>query len=121
MLICAPKFHMSLTDYSQVSSNCDQLLTAVQPVLTQVKLLYTSDASALTKDSVHASAQILSYQMTTSTRSSNSVRALLSSAASTDSVTGVNIQMLINMIQQFTEVVATAVSMPSTCESLICH
>ena len=51
-------------------------------------------------------------------RLSDSVRALLLSAASTDSVTETDVQMLINTVQQFTEVVATAVIMSSTCESL---
>ena len=51
-------------------------------------------------------------------RLSDSVRALLLSAASTDSVTGADVQMLMNTVQQFTEIVATAVIMPSACESL---
>ena len=59
--------------------------------------------------------------MTVSVRSSDLVRALLLSAADTNSVTETDVQMLMNMIQQFTEVVATAVSMPSTCELLTCH
>ena len=118
MLICAPEFHMLFTDYSQVPPNCDKSLAVI---LTQIRLLYTDGASASTEDSVCALAQVLSHQMTASVRSSDSVRALLSSAVSTDSVTGANIQMLMNTVQQFTEVVATAVSMPSTCESLTCH
>ena len=79
---------MSFTDYLQMSLNCDQSLTAV---LTQVRLLHTGDASTPTEDSVHASAQVLSHQMTASVRSSDSVRVLLSSAADTDSVTGANV------------------------------
>ena len=51
--VYAPEFHMSFTDYLQVSLNCNQLLAAV---LTQITLLYTNDASAPTKDSVCASA-----------------------------------------------------------------
>ena len=109
---------MLFTDYSQVPLNCDQSLAAV---LTQARLLYTGGASAPTKDSVCASAQVLSCQMTASVRSSDSVRASLSSAASADPVTETDVQMLMNMVQQFTEVVATAVSMPSTCELLTCH
>ena len=75
---------MSFTDYLQVPSNCDQSLTAV---LTQIRLLHTDDASAPTEDFMRASARVLSHQMTVSARSSDSVRALLSSAVSTDSVT----------------------------------
>ena len=88
MSVCAPESHMSFTDYSQVSLNCNQSLTAV---LTQIRLLHTGDASAPIKDSVCALAQVLSHQMTASVRSSDSVRALLSSAAGADPVTGVNI------------------------------
>ena len=84
MLICAPEFHMSFTNYLQVPPNCDQSLTAV---LTQTRLLHTDDASTSIKDSVCALAQVLSYQMTVSVRSSDLIRALLSSAVSTDSVT----------------------------------
>ena len=109
---------MSFTDYSQVPSNCNQSLTVI---LTQIKLLYTNDASTPTEDSMHARAQVLSHQITVSTRSSDLVRALLLSAAGANSVTGADVQMLMNTVQQFTEVVATAVSMSSACESLICH
>ena len=118
VLICAPEFCMSFTDYSQVPLNCDQSLAAV---LTQARLLHTGGASAPTEDSVCASAQVLSHQMTASARSSDLVRTLLSSAADVNSVTETDIQMLMNTVQQFTEVVATAVSMPSACESLTCH
>ena len=58
VLVCAPEFHMSFTNYSQVSLNYNQSLTVI---LTQIRLLYTSSASAPIKNSVHASAQILSY------------------------------------------------------------
>ena len=88
MLICASEFHMSFTNYSQVPLNCNQSLTVI---LTQARLLYTDSASTSTKDSVRASAQVLSHQITTSARSSDSVRALLSLAVSTDSVTEANI------------------------------
>ena len=118
VLICAPEFHMSFTDYSQVPLNCDQSLAVI---LTQVRLLHTNDASASIKDFMHASAWVLSHQMTVSVRSSDLVRASLLSAASADSVTGANVQMLMNTVQQFMEMVATAVSMPSVCESLTCH
>ena len=118
MPVCAPEFRMSFTDYSQVPSNCNQSLTAV---LTQTRLLYTGGASAPTEDSVCASAQVLSCQMTASVRSSNLVRALLLSAATADPVTETDIQMLMNVVQQFKEVVATGVSMPSACELLTCY
>ena len=51
--VCAPEFHMSFANYSQVPSNCDQSLAAV---LTQIRLLHTDDASTPTEDSVCASA-----------------------------------------------------------------
>ena len=79
---------MSFADYLQVSPNCDQSLAAV---LTQIRLLHTDDASAPTKDSVCASAQVLSHQMTVSVRSSDLVRASLSLTVSADSVTGADI------------------------------
>ena len=79
---------MSFADYSQVSPNCDQSLTAV---LTQVRLLHTDGASAPTEDSVCASAWVLSCQMTASVRSSDTVRALLSLTAGADSVTGADV------------------------------
>ena len=88
MLICAPEFHMSFADYSQVPPNCDQSLTAV---LTQARLLHTGGASTPIKDSMCASAQVLSHQMTASVRSSDSVRASLSSAADANPVTGADI------------------------------
>ena len=88
MLICAPEFCMSFADYLQVPPNCDQSLAAV---LTQVRLLHTGGASAPTEDFMCASAQVLSCQMTASVRSSNSVRALLSSAADADPVTGADV------------------------------
>ena len=88
VLICAPEFHMSFTDYLQVSLNCNQSLTVI---LTQIRLLYTDDASAPTENSVCALAQVLSHQMTVSVRSSDLIRALLLSAVSTHSVTGANI------------------------------
>ena len=59
--------------------------------------------------------------MTASVRSSNLARATLLLAAGADPVTGVNVRMLVNAVQQFVEVVATAVSMSFTCESLTCH
>ena len=118
MLICAPEFCMSFTDYSQVPPNYDQSLAAV---LTQIRLLYTNSASTPTEKSVCASAWVLSHQMTVSVRSSNLTRASLLSAADADSVTGADVWMLMNTVQQFTEVIATAVSMPFTCESLTCH
>ena len=118
VLVCAPEFCMSFADYSQVPSNCDQSLTAV---LTQIRLLHTDDASAPTEDSVCASAWVLSCQMTVSVRSSDLVRVSLLLTAGADPVTGTDVWMLMNMIQQFTEVVATAVSMSFTCESLTCH
>ena len=118
VLICAPEFHMLFTDYSQVPLNYNQSLTAISA---QIRLLYTSDASILTEDSMCASAQVLSHQITASVRSSNLIRASLLLAASTDSVTETDIWMLINAVQHFVEVVATAVSMPSTCESLTCY
>ena len=116
--VCAPEFHMSFTDYLQVPSNCDQSLTAV---LTQARLLHTGGASAPTEDSVCASAQVLSHQMTASVRSSDPARAPLLLAAGANPVTGADVQMLMNTVQQFTEVIATAVSMPFTCKSLTCH
>ena len=88
MLIYALEFHMSFTDNSQVPPNCNQSLAVI---LTQVRLLYTSGASTPTEDFMHASAQVLSCQITVSARSSDSVRALLLSAADTDSVTGADI------------------------------
>ena len=88
VLICAPEFHMSFTDYSQVPLNCDQSLTAV---LTQIRLLHTDDASASTEDSMCALAQVLSCQMTVSVRSSDLIRALLSLTADADSVTETDI------------------------------
>ena len=109
---------MSFTDYLQVSSNCNQSLTVI---LTQVRLLHTGDASAPTEDFMCASAQVLSHQMTASVRSSDPARAPLLLAAGANPVTGADVQMLMNTVQQFTEVVATAVSMPSACESLTCH
>ena len=84
VLICAPEFYMSFADYLQVSLNCDQSLAAV---LTQARLLHTDGASTPTEDSVCASAQVLSCQMTASVRSSDLVRASLSLAAGADSVT----------------------------------
>ena len=53
VLICAPEFCMSFTDYLQVPLNCNQSLAAV---LTQARLLHTDGASASTEDSVCASA-----------------------------------------------------------------
>ena len=88
MPVCAPEFHMSSTDYSQVPSNYDQSLTAV---LTQARLLHTSDASAPIKDSMCALTWVLSCQMTASVRSSDSVRALLSLTAGTNPVTGADV------------------------------
>ena len=88
MPVCAPEFHMSFADYSQVPSNCDQSLIVI---LTQARLLHTGGASAPTEDSVRASARVLSCQMTASARSSDLARALLLSAADTDPVTGANI------------------------------
>ena len=88
VLICAPEFCMSFTDYSQVPLNCDQSLAAV---LTQIRLLHTNDASALTEDSMCASAQVLSCQITVSVRSSDLIRVSLSLTADTDSVTGTDV------------------------------
>ena len=86
--VCASEFHMSFTDYSQVSSNCNQSLTVI---LTQIRLLYTDGASAPTEKFMCASAQILSHQMTVSAKSSDLVRALLLLTVSTDSVTGADV------------------------------
>ena len=86
---------MSFTEYLQVPLNCNQSLTVI---LTQIRLLHTDGASTSTEDFMHASAQVLSHQMTVSVRSSDLIRALLLSAASADSVTEVNIQMLMNVI-----------------------
>ena len=47
VLICAPDFYILFADYLQVPLNCDQSLTVV---LTQIRLLYTDNASALTKN-----------------------------------------------------------------------
>ena len=79
---------MSFTDYSQVPLNCNQSLTVI---LTQIRLLYTDGASTSTEDSVCASAQVLSCQMTASVRLSDSVRALLLLAAGADPVTETNV------------------------------
>ena len=84
MSVCAPEFHMSFADYLQVPLNCNQSLAVI---LTQIRLLHTDDASTSTEDSVCASAQVLSCQMTVSVRSSDSVRALLLLTAGADSVT----------------------------------
>ena len=84
MPVYAPEFHMSFTDYLQVSSNCNQSLTVI---LTQIRLLYTDNASTSIKDSVCASAQVLSHQMTVSVRSSDLIRVSLLSAADANSVT----------------------------------
>ena len=118
MLICAHAFHMTFTDYSQVPPNCNQSLTVI---LTQARLLYKGGAGAPIKDFMCASAWVLSHQMTASARSSNSVRASLALAAGEDSVTETDICMLMNAVQQFTEVVATAVSILFTCLSHLCH
>ena len=72
----------------KVPPNCNQSLTVI---LTQVRLLYANGASTPTENSMCASAQVLSHQMTASARSSDSVRALLSSAADTNSVTGADV------------------------------
>ena len=48
--------------------------------------------------------------MTVSVRLSDLVRALLMLTADEDSVTGADIYILMNAVQQFTEVVATTVS-----------
>ena len=116
--VCAHAFRMTFADYSQVPPNCDQSLAAV---LAQARLLHTGGASAPTEDSVRASARVLSRQMTASARSSDPARAPLSSAAGADPVTGADVRMLVNAVRQFAEVVATAVSMPSACESPTCH
>ena len=116
--VCAHVFCMTFADYLQVPSNCDQSLTVI---LTQVRLLYKGDAGTPTEDSVCASAQVLSHQMTVSVRSSDSARAPLVLAAGGDLITGADICMLMNAVQQFTEVVATAVSILFTCSSHLCH
>ena len=95
MPVYAPEFYMSFADYLQVPLNCNQSLVTV---LAQVRLLHTGGASAPTKDSVCASAQVLSYQMTASVRSSNLVRVSLLLTASADSVTETDVQMLMNII-----------------------
>ena len=59
--------------------------------------------------------------MTVSVRLSDSVRVSLLLAASADSVTETDVQMLINTVQQFMKMVATAVSMSSACELLTYH
>ena len=82
--VCAPEFHMSFAYYSQVPPNCNQSLAAV---LTQARLLHTGGASAPTKDSECALAQVLSHQMTASVRSSDPVRAPMLLAAGADPVT----------------------------------
>ena len=65
VLIFAPEFHILFSDYSQVPLNCNQLLTVI---LTQSRLFSTNNASTVTKNFMCASAQILSHQMTVSTR-----------------------------------------------------
>ena len=86
---------MTFADYLQVSSNCNQSLAAV---LTQIRLLYKGGAGAPTEDSICASAQVLSYQMTVSVRLSDLVRALLVLTADRDSVTETDIYMLMNAV-----------------------
>ena len=88
VLVYAPEFCMSFTDYLQVPLNCYQSLIVI---LTQARLLYTGGASTLIKNSVHALAQVLSHQMTASVRSSDSVRASLLLTASVNSVTGADV------------------------------
>ena len=68
MLVCAHIFYITFTDYLQVSSNYNQLLIII---MTQIRLLYKDNADALTKNFMHALAQILSYQMTASARLSD--------------------------------------------------
>ena len=87
---------MTFTDYLQVPPNCNQSLTVI---LTQVRLLYEGGAGASTEDSVRASAQVLSHQMTASVRLSNSVRASLMSAAGEDLIIETDIYMLMNAVQ----------------------
>ena len=117
MPVCAHAFCMTFADYLQVPPNCDQSLAVI---LTQARLLYEGGAGAPTKDSVRASAWVLSHQMTASARLSDPARAPLAPAAGGDSVTGADIHMLMNAVQQFTEVVATAVSIPFVCSSHLC-
>ena len=95
MPVCAHAFHMTFADYSQVPPNCDQSLAVI---LTQARLLYKDGAGTPIKNSVCASAQVLSHQMTASARSSDPARASLVPAADEDSVTETDIHMLMNAV-----------------------
>ena len=98
--------HMTLADVQQVSLSC---ATSLKTVLNQNRRLYEQHSSILLQAHVHTLAQMLSAQMSTTSRQTDLISSAFSQTVS-DPVTETQINLLINVIYQLVTVIVIAIT-----------
>ena len=107
---------MSFTNASQVPVTCND---ALKGILKQVRLLCEGLKGAPLETDVRASAQTLSSLLSTSGRYTGAVKVPVGWVVVGDPITGAQINLLINVVHLFAEVVAAGVS-PCSSRHLAC-
>ena len=98
---------MSFANASQMLITCNDTL---KDILKQVRLLYEDLKDTPSEADMHASAQILSFLLSTSDRHTDAVEILIDQVIVGDPIMRAQINLLIDVVCQFAEMVAAGVS-----------